>query len=82
MEVIETGLGFDPLTLKADSRDLVNWWETGIIQKVSRIMGVTLKEELKNESILGELERNRYVNLDFLGYGVSAPSELQTIMEK
>lgn len=76
MEVIEQGLGYSPTLLKKDSRDLVGWWEDGIIQDISKIMGVTLKEELKNDSILAELDRKRYVDLDFLGYGISAPSKL------
>lgn len=82
MEVLRTGLGIEPTTLKNDKRDLVGWWEAGLVQKIAKIFGVTLKEELINQDILGDLRRNEYVDLDFLGYGVCAPSQVESIVNR
>lgn len=43
LAIIQKALGMDPLLLKNDTRDLVEWWEAGIIPNICKIMGVTLK---------------------------------------
>lgn len=82
LETIRIGLGYPIETLKDDTRNLVAWWKDGIITKISKIMGVTLKEELRNNSILEDLDRYRYVDIDFLGFGIVAPKRLETVLRK
>lgn len=79
LKTIEIALGYDPMILTKDTKDLVDWWDKKIIHEITRIMGVTLKEEVRQESVLTELGEKEYVNLDFLGYGIISPRPLREI---
>lgn len=48
LKTIARGLGYSIDSFKNDTRDLVEWWDAGIITLISKIMGVTLKEEIRH----------------------------------